>query len=110
MMCSEEVGLAEWTVALVTGLEPLADAADVELVLAVLTRHAGQRLVRRVEHAVADEALFHAVDLLIDITLPQQHCRYNVTVPDLQQVADGQSPLVLLAIADLDLLTDLNSD
>ena len=62
------------------------------------------------QHAVANEALFHAVNLLVDVALPEEHGRYDISIPDLKQVTDGQGPLVLLAIANLDLITNLDGN
>ena len=58
-----EERLAERTIALVRSVEPFADAADVELVSAVLARKFGQALVRGVQHAVADATVFDTVHL-----------------------------------------------
>ena len=41
----EEESLAQWAVRLVTRVEPLADASDVELVFAVFALHTGKRTV-----------------------------------------------------------------
>ena len=60
------------------------------------------------QHAVADEAVLDALDLLVDVALPQQHCRDDVAVAQLQQVLDGQHPLVLLSLREFQLLADLN--
>ena len=58
-----EEGLAERAIALVRRVEPLADAADVELVVAVLAGKFGQTFVCGVQSAVADAAVFDTVHL-----------------------------------------------
>ena len=80
-----------------------------ELVLAVFAWESRQALVRGVQHAVADEAVFDALDFLVDVALPEQNCRDDISVPDLQQVFDGQNPLVLLSFGQLELLADFNT-
>ena len=102
--------MTERALALVAGFKPLADAGHVEFVLAVLARHARETLVGGVHHTVADHAVFHALDLLVQVALPKKHCRDNVTVPLLKQVFDCEHPLVLLGFAHSDLLSDFCLD
>jgi hypothetical protein len=90
--------LAERTIGLVARAEPLADACDVELVLAVLALHVWKAPVDSMHHAVADIALFNAVHLLVDVALPQQNGRDDVSVALLNEVLDRQSPLPDLAL------------
>jgi len=84
----EEEGLAERAVGLVARVEPLADAGHMELVLAVPTLHRRNRFVNGMQHAVTDEALFHAVQFLVDVALPEKDRRDDVTVARLQQIPD----------------------
>ena len=108
MYWSEEVLLAERAVALVARLKPLSDASHVEFVSAILARHSREALVSWVEHAVADHAILNTLNLFVDVALPKEDCRNNVSVSQLKQVLDGEDPLVLLSLGDLELLADLN--
>ena len=51
--------------------EPLVEAGTVELMLAGLARQPRKAVVARVENAVADWALLHALKLLVEIALPR---------------------------------------
>lgn len=102
--------MAQWTVALVACSEPLADAGDVELVLAVLAWHAWQTLVGWVEDTVADEAVLNAVDLLVDVGFPEENGRDDVSIPDLEEILDGEHPFALLSLCDSELLTEFHGD
>jgi hypothetical protein len=88
LIYSEEISLAQWAVGLVARLEPLLNAGHMELVLAVLARQSWQRLVCRVKHTVTDEAVFHPFDLFVDVRLPEEDGRDDVSVSQLQQVLD----------------------
>lgn len=79
-----------------------------ELVLAILARQSWNRLVRWVNYAVADHAVLNAFNFLVNVCLPEQHGRNNVSVSELQEVLDCQDPLVLLSLCDLELLAYLN--
>ena len=83
-----EEGLTERAVRLVGGIEPLADATNMELVATVLARQLGQTAVGSVQRAVANAAVLDAVHLLVDVLLPKKDRRDNVTVTRLNQVAD----------------------
>ena len=58
-----EERLAERAIALVRRVEPFADAADMELVSAVLAGKFGQTLVRGVQYTVTDATVFDTVHL-----------------------------------------------
>ena len=51
--------------------EPLVEAGTVELMLAGLARQPRKAVVARVENAVTDWALLHALKLLVEIALPR---------------------------------------
>jgi len=81
-----------------------------ELVLAILARHAGQAPVCWMEHTIANIAFLYAVDLFIDVAFPEEDGRDDVTIADLQEVSNGEHPFVLLAFCDSELLAHLNLD
>jgi len=85
----EEECLAKGAVTLVGRVEPLADTSYVELVFAVAALHGGKGPIGRVLHAVANSALFHAFSLLVNVALPLQDGRNDVTIARLDQVADA---------------------
>ena len=107
---SEEVVLADGTVALVRLAEPLPDASHVELVLASLARHFRQTLVSLMHHAVAYVAVLNAFDLPLNIGLPGQHSRDDISILDLYDLPDGQYPLSELLLRNLDLAAHVNLD
>ena len=100
--------LAERAVALVAGVEPLADAIDMELVVAVLAGKGWQTAVRAVQNAVADRALLHTVHLVVNVLFPKQDRADDVTITRLDQVADGKRPLADLASLELELICEVN--
>ena len=63
--------LAQWASRFVGRREPLVEAGTVELMLAGLARQPRKAVVARVENAVADWALLHALKLLVEIALPR---------------------------------------
>jgi len=69
---SPEELLTERAIALVRRVEPLADAANMELVATVLARQLGQALVRSVQHAVANQTLFDTLHLAVDVGLQRR--------------------------------------
>jgi len=88
-VCSlEEEILAEWAIRLIRSVEPLADAANVELVRTATTLHRWQRFVTRMHNAVANVAFFDALHLFVDVLLPQQDRRDDVAIPCVQQITD----------------------
>ena len=109
-MYSEEICLAEWAIALITGLEPFPDTANVELILAVLTRHSWETFVRVVQNTIANKAFFNTFNFFVNVAFPQKDSRDNISISDLQQIFDCQHPFVLLSFCDLELLShfDLN--
>ena len=80
-----------------------------EFVLAVLARHSWEAFVGWVKHAVADHAVFYTFDLSIDVALPKEYGRDDISVSQLKQVFDRQDPLILLPLRDFELLADLNN-
>ena len=72
--------MTEWTIAFIACIEPLANAANMELVLAVLAGQRGQALICGVQDAIANMALLNPVHLIVNIRLPKQNCTYYVTV------------------------------
>lgn len=81
-----------------------------ELVLAVVALHRGETSVNTMEDAVTDVALFNAVHLLVDVGLPQEDGRDNISVARLDQVPDRQGPLGNLSLLEFQLLADVNLD
>jgi hypothetical protein len=73
----------------------------VELVFAVLTGHAWQAFVGWMQNAIANEALFDSFNLFVNIVFPKEHCRDDITVSELQEIFDGEDPLVLLSLCNL---------
>ena len=63
--------MAQWASRFVGRREPLVEAGTVELMLAGLARQPRKAVVARVENAVADWALLHALKLLVEIALPR---------------------------------------
>ena len=55
-----EKGLTERAIGLVGGVKPLANATDMELVVAVFAGESGQRSVSAMEDAVTNAAFLHA--------------------------------------------------
>jgi len=80
----------------------------VELVFAVAALHGGQGPVGGVEHAVANSALFHAFSFLVNVALPLQDGRNDVTVARLDQVADAQGPFANLLRFKFELVANVN--
>jgi len=107
---SEEEGLTQWAITLVACPEPFSDACSMELILAVLARHARQTLICRMEDTVTNEAFFDSIDFFVDVALPQEHCRYDIAISDLKKIPDGQHPLVLLPLCNLHLFSYLYLD
>jgi len=80
----------------------------VELVFAVAALHGGKGPIGRVLHAVANSALFHAFSLLVNVALPLQDGRNDVTIARLDQVADAQGPFTNLVRSKFELVTDVD--
>ena len=83
-----EEGLAQWAIALVALIEPLADAGNVELIATVTARQGRQATVCTVQNTEADVALFDAFHLVIDVSLPEEDSTDDVAVARLDEVAD----------------------
>ena len=90
--------------------EPLADAGYVEFVLACLARHLGETLVGFVDYTVANVAILYTVDLPLDVSLPSEDSRDNVSILELNDLSDGEDPLSELLLRNLQLLADINLD
>jgi len=80
---SEEVVLAERTHTLVGGPEPLADAGNVEFVLACLAGHLRQALIGIMDNTVTNAAILDSLYFLVDVALPKQDSSDDVTILDL---------------------------
>lgn len=52
--------------------EPLANACNMELVLACFAWHFGQTLIVLVDHTVADVAVLDSFDFPLDVGLPSK--------------------------------------
>jgi hypothetical protein len=90
--------LANRAVALVTLSEPLADASDVELILAGLARHLGQALVIFVHNAIADVAVLNAFDFSLDVSFPCENGRNDVSILELDNLSNSQDPFSKLLL------------
>lgn len=73
--------LAKRAITFVACFEPLSHTSYMELVLAVFARHSWETLVSRVKHTVADHAVLNSLDLFVDVALPKEDGRDDVSVP-----------------------------
>jgi len=93
-----------------TCLEPLPDASHMEFVLASLAWHLGEGVIDIMDHTVAYEALFHSFCFPLNVLLPLQDRRDDVSILHLQNLFDGKDPLSELLFLEFELLADFHID
>jgi len=81
-----------------------------ELVHTVLAGKGRHRSVNAMENTVADTAFFNTVHFLVDVGLPKEDGRDDITISRLDQVADGEGPLAHLACLKLELVGEVNDN